>query len=75
MDPLNTVVPQIRGFGKVARLSGADFEGLAEGLHGHGDAVDLGGVAEVGEAIDGLRGGAEAASEFRGADQAKLRSL
>jgi hypothetical protein len=32
-------------------------------------------VAEVGEAIDGLRGGAEAASEFRGADQAKLRSL
>src|ERR1039457_5461660 len=36
-------------------LGGADFEGLAEGLHGAGYAVDLGGVAEIGEAIDSLR--------------------
>ena len=60
--------PEIRAFGKVSRSGGADFEGFAEGLHGEGDAVDLGGVAEVGEAVDGLRGGAEAAGELGGAD-------
>lgn len=47
---------------------GADFEGFAEGLHGKSDAVDFGGVAEVGEAVDGLRRSAQAAGEFCGAD-------
>ena len=36
------------GSGKVPGSGGADFEGFAEGLHGEGDAVDFGGVAEVG---------------------------
>jgi len=47
-------------------LDGADLEGFAEGLHRAGDAVDLGGVAEVGEAVDGLRGRAETAGQLGG---------
>jgi hypothetical protein len=41
--------PQSSSGGLVS--GGADFQGLAEGFHGKGDAVDFGGVAEVGEAI------------------------
>src|SRR5579859_7311285 len=48
------------------RLRGADFQGLAQGFHGDGDAVDFRGVAEVGETVHSLRSGAETAGKLGG---------
>jgi len=46
----------------------AHVEPLAERFQGGGDAVDSGGVLDVGEAVDLLRGGLQAPRQFRGAN-------
>ncbi len=56
------------GKGGLAVLQRPHIQALAESLEGGGDTVDAGGVVDVGEAVDFLWGGFQAARQFGGAD-------
>ena len=59
--------PGLKGETRGTRLGGLEHEAFSEGAQGIVDAVDFGGVADVGEAVDLLGRGADAAGEFGGA--------